>query len=443
MMQTIKVIASFLQAKYGFPFKSRALLVRHQQKLFEKLQKNVLPHSPFYQSLLSTPFDAWPLMNKQNMMAQFNQLNTRGLDKTHLMDFALRAENSRDFSPMLKDITVGLSSGTSGNRGLFIVNNCERAKWLGYILAKVLPQYFFKKCKIAFFLRANSNLYTSVQKRRKITFQFFDLLIDFDKHLQILNQYQPDILIAPAQVLKHLALSQEKKTLHISPQKIISVAEVLAESNKDYIQRIFQKPVDQIYQCTEGFLGTTCSYGTLHINEEWIHLEKEWLDEERSRFVPIITDLIRESQPIIRYRLDDILSLKKETCACGSPNLAIEKIEGRCDEILYLPSRRENKLIKIFPDYITRAIANAASEIETFYVVQNQLLQWTIALNTMDKAIQHQVIQQIEALCHKTVSLMPSIEFTPYTPQPIHQKLKRIYRAIKIENGESVCQNVS
>lgn len=34
-------------------------------------------------------------------------------------------------------------------------------------------------------------------------------------------------------------------------------------------------------------------------------IEKEWLDE--TRFVPIITDLMRTSQPIVRYRLDDVL----------------------------------------------------------------------------------------------------------------------------------------
>jgi putative adenylate-forming enzyme len=435
-MQALKVITSFLQGKYCFPFKSSAALFAHQQKLLKKMQKKVLPHSPLYKSLLESPFHTWPLMNKQRMMAQFNQLNTRGLDKQQLMDFALQAENTRNFKPMLKDMTVGLSSGTSGNRGLFIVNSSERATWLGYILAKVLPQYFFKKCKIAFFLRANSNLYTSVQKRKHIIFQFFDLLIDFDKHLDSLNQYQPDILIAPAQVLKLLAHAQEKEKLNIAPSKIISVAEVLDESSKRYIQQIFQKAVDQIYQCTEGFLGVTCSEGTLHINEEWIFLEKEWLDVEKTRFIPIITDLIRESQPIIRYRLDDILTLKKEKCACGSPNLAIEKIEGRCDEILYLPSKEDKRLIKIFPDYITRAIANASSKIEQFYVEQNELRHWTLALNNLSDEIQQKVLQQIQALCHRTGTKQPAIQFQLYTPQPIHQKLKRIHRAVHIEEVE-------
>nr|MBT2175989.1 CoF synthetase [Streptococcus mitis] len=98
----------------------------------------------------------------------------------------------------------------------------------------------------------------------------------------------------------------------------------------EFICATFKQTVHQVYQCTEGFLATTCKQGTLHINEDLVHIEKEYLDQEKGIFVPIITDFMRKTQPIIRYRLNDILIEKKTPCSCGSPFLALERIDGRC-----------------------------------------------------------------------------------------------------------------
>ncbi|MCV5223348.1 CoF synthetase, partial [Escherichia coli] len=60
-------------------------------------------------------------MNKQTMMENLSELNTKGLDAEQLMQQALDAEQSRNFAASkVGDVTVGLSSGTSGMRGLFL-----------------------------------------------------------------------------------------------------------------------------------------------------------------------------------------------------------------------------------------------------------------------------------------------------------------------------------
>ena len=52
-------------------------------------------------------------------------------------------------------------------------------------------------------------------------------------------------------------------------------------------------------------------------------LKKEYLDD--NRFYPIITDFKRTSQPIYRYRLNDILVEEKSPCPCGSVLLESRK----------------------------------------------------------------------------------------------------------------------
>ena len=63
--------------------------------------------------------------------------------------------------------------------------------------------------------------------------------------------------------------------LAIHPQKIVSVAEILEDSDRERIAEAFSLSIiDQVYQATEGFLACTCSAGNLHLNEDIIFVEK-------------------------------------------------------------------------------------------------------------------------------------------------------------------------
>ena len=54
----------------------------------------------------------------------------------------------------------------------------------------------------------------------------------------------------------------------------------------------------------------------------------------------VITSLFRERMPFIRYRIGDRMKLSNRNCPCGVPFQIIEDIEGRCDDLLILPSGR-------------------------------------------------------------------------------------------------------
>lgn len=141
------------------------------------------------------------------------------------------------------------------------------------------------------------------------------------------------MIAAPPSLLRRLAEAVRTGKLNVKPQRVISVAEVLDPLDREYIGQAFGQIVHQIYQCTEGFLGCTCPYGTLHLNEDLVYIEKEYVPGKDRTFVPIVTDFSRMTQPIVRYRLNDLLTESDEPCPCGSPFTAIERIEGRCDDI--------------------------------------------------------------------------------------------------------------
>ncbi len=122
-----------------------------------------------------------------------------------------------------------------------------------------------------------------------------------------------------------------------------------------------------MYQATEGLLGVTCEAGTLHLNEPFVLVEREWQDDARTRFVPVVTDLWRRAQPVIRYRLDDVLCVAPTPCPCGRAATAIAAIEGRRDDVLWL--HRSGADVPVFPDLVTRAVVRAVRVLEDYEIV--------------------------------------------------------------------------
>ncbi len=411
MFKKLMILWTFLRTQ---DFKDEKVLRAFQTKKLGTLLKGL--KSRFYPH--STCLEDFPIISKKIFMENFERINQQGIRSEVAFETALKAETSRDFSPKINGVTVGLSSGTSGSRGLFLVSEAESAQWAGYILKRMLPRPFWQRHRIAFFLRANSNLYESL-KSRLIAFSFFDLEKPLEEHIDTLNAFAPTLLIAPAQVLRLLA---KHPRLEIAPKRIISVAEVLEEDDNLIIEKRFSQIVHQVYQCTEGFLAHTCEYGTLHLNEDLIWFEKAWLDDEHLRFSPIITDFNRKTQPIIRYRLDDVLILKKEPCPCGSAFTALEKIEGRCDDILRMRTVKGEEYL-LFPDFIRRALISIPEPLEAYEVIfKEDVMHLFIA----PFSLHVKVDEALKTLYQKHDLAAPKHLFYPYVAHSLDKKRRRI-----------------
>lgn len=437
MKKAASFILHYLLARRGARrWRDRAAFDSWREARVLRHVARVRRESPFYRELWEGVSDAdwraFPEIDKTAMMAGFDRLNTVGIAKAEAFAVAEAAERSRDFTPVLRGMTVGLSSGTSGNRGLFLVSPEEQAAWAGTVLGKLLPVSPLSRFKIAFFLRANSNLYASVGGRR-LSFGFYDLLNPLGAHIERLGREQPDLIAAPPSMLRMLADAARSGSLDVHPRRIIAAAEVLDPLDRAAIERAFGQTVHQVYQCTEGFLGCTCAHGTLHLNEDLVYIEKDYVPGKPGTFVPIVTDFSRRTQPIVRYRLNDLLVECTEPCPCGSPFTAIERIEGRCDDIFYASARQTGGVpVAIYPDFVTRAIIGAAPDVEQYRAVQTAQDRWTVELDLRDdgprQAAETRIRQAIEALCERLGCVAPALSFTSYARMPGDRKLRRVER---------------
>ena len=428
MRERLAVVWYFIRARYLQHFRTRKALRRYQKQRVLRQLAYFKEHSPYFKALSVHSFEDFrklPLMNKEFMMEHFNALNSVGIDRDEALSLAIDGEKQREFSEKLRGISVGLSSGTSGARGLFLVSDRERALWAGTVLAKFLPKGKLFGHRIAFFLRADNNLYETIDSKL-IRFRYFDLLRDMGENLSELSDYRPTLLVAPPSVLLGIARAMERRELRIKPEKVISVAEVLRAEDAAYLKAQFGLSViHQAYQCTEGFLGYVCECGNFHLNEELVLIEREYLDAHR--FVPIVTDFTRQSQPIVRYRLNDILVEKRGHCPCGNPATLIRYIEGREDDIFYFAGIRQ-KEVAVFPDFISRCVIYAEG-VKNYKVVQDGSAHVTVFLERESSATSAQIRREFARLAEKMQFHCPEIAFAPYVPD-FHRKMKRVERKI-------------
>lgn len=432
---SLGVFAQYIQA-YALMkrFKSRDALEEWQQKRLKVFFDQILSRSPFYKAYSYDDFQNIPVISRHEMLENFDQINTAGLCKKEALDVALKAEQTRDFLPELQGYTIGLSSGTSGQRGIFVASPSERKKWAGIMLAKTLEGRIWQSQKVALLLRANSNLYESLGAGNHIRFQYYDITQGIDSHLSSLNEYQPSILTGPASILKHLAQQQATGALSIQPRQILSGAEVLDPQDQAFIESIFKVKVRQIYQCTEGFLGMTSLNGELLLNEEYVLIEKEYIDEAKARFVPIITDFTRTTQPIVRYRLDDVLV---EDVSHSGVYTALAAIEGRCDDIFYFRSLAE-KRVPIYADVLRQTMVASGVAYEDYQITQRS--ENTVDLKIKPALTSDERLKLINAfggLCRRMDCHGINLIILPYDLTPGANKLRRIHRQWDVKESKA------
>ncbi|MFB2581693.1 F390 synthetase-related protein [Herbiconiux sp. P15] len=434
------LLARFVRARWGYRFRSRGQFEAWQRRRLARFLKRIR-RAPFYADLDTERLEGLPIVDKGTLLAQFDALNTRGVRLADALGVALEAERTRDFAPLVAgDLTVGLSSGTSGRRGAFLVSPRERMLWAGTILARVLDRrsvgqllrFWSPPVRIAFFLRAGGNLYESVASSR-IRFTFHDLTEPLETHVADLDRRAaegvgPDIVVAPASVLEALAERTRRGDLRIRPRLVISVAEVLEPGVADAIGAAWGTPPRQVYQATEGLLAISCAYGSLHLNEESVHVEREWLDAAHTRFTPVVTDFDRRTQIIARYRLDDVLRIDSAAppCPCGRVTTVLAAVDGRADAVLVLPHTSGRSLVELFPDVMRQTMA-VSSDAYADWRIRQRGVDLHVSLRDTAAEAETRVHAALTALMERA-GCQAAIVFDPWIAPDPTAKVRRIVR---------------
>ena len=280
--------------------------------------------TPALAHLAGRPLSEFPVVRPQDIRGDFARWNTLGLGLEEA-EAAADANERGEPGEVRPGVAVGFSTGSTGRRGLFVSTALERGAYLGHALARLLPaSVLLKPLRIALCLRAGNRLYSDVEQAGRVRFRFFGLQPD----RAALEAYEPQVLIGASQVLAHLARAGGG----VRPARLFYGAEAMGERERAWIATRLGVRPDPIYQATEGFLGCACRFGTLHLNEDVLAVEFA-PTHAPGCFQPIVTDLRRTSQPMVRVLLDDLIEPLETPCPCGSPRLAIRGVAGRVQDL--------------------------------------------------------------------------------------------------------------
>jgi phenylacetate-CoA ligase len=149
---------------------------------------------------------------------------------------------------------------------------------------------------------------------------------------------------------------------------------------------------------------------------------------------PVVTDLWRRTQPIIRYRLNDVVRLAPAPCPCGSPFRVIEAIEGRCDDLCYFFDNAGARR-PVFPDTLRRAILLASAAILDYTILQVRDGQLQIRLLVADETAFDAVAAAVADTLQATLAgyaLRPAdvTVAAGLAPRPADAKRRRVQRRI-------------
>jgi phenylacetate-CoA ligase len=225
-------------------------------------------------------------------------------------------------------------------------------------------------------------------------------------------------------------LAEAARRMSVDPRKDLRVRKLFlageaGASNPEIrsrIEREWAADVFDMYGMVEiGYCGNECSEKQgLHLPEDWLFFETVDLDTQEptspgERGILAITHLRRQAMPLLRYRIDDITTIREEACGCGRTLARLGGgIVGRSDDMLKV------KGLKFFPSQVEAAIKRYPQCTGHYQAVIDK--DQTEILDTITIRVEYdpESTRDIEALRHdlhrdmtNTFFFTPKLEMVP------------------------------
>ncbi|MBQ6173338.1 MAG: phenylacetate--CoA ligase [Clostridia bacterium] len=184
-----------------------------------------------------------------------------------------------------------------------------------------------------------------------------------EKQLQMMMDLKSTVLCATSSYALLLAEEIAKRGIRdkIHLTKGVIGSERWSEKMRNRIRTELGIELYDIYGLTEIYgpgIGINCKYDTgMHIWEDYLYVEI--IDPETGKNVPdgewgeiVLTTLVKEGAPLIRYRTHDLSRIIPGECPCGMHHPRIDVIQGRSDDMMKI------KGVNVFPKQIEEILAS-------------------------------------------------------------------------------------
>ena len=182
-----------------------------------------------------------------------------------------------------------------------------------------------------------------------------------EKQLQMMMDLKTTVLCSTSSYALLLAEEIEKRGIRdrIHLKKGVIGSERWGDAMRKRIHDELGIELYDIYGLTEIYgpgIGINCDQGTaMHYWDDYIYIEI--IDPETLKPVPdgemgeiVITTLVKEGAPLIRYRTHDLSRIVPGECPCGCKHPRLDVIMGRTDDMMKI------KGVNVFPSQIEEVL---------------------------------------------------------------------------------------
>ena len=236
-----------------------------------------------------------------------------------------------------------------------------------------------------------------------------------DKQLQFMMDMKSTVLCATSSYALLLAEEIEKRGIKdkICLKKGVIGSERWGDKMRERIHNELGIELFDIYGLTEIYgpgIGINCpGEKYMHYWDDYIYLEI--IDPVTLKTLPdgewgeiVITTLVKEGAPLIRYRTHDLSRIIPEPCKCGSKFPRIDVIKGRTDDMMKI------KGVNVFPAQIEEVL-KTFPELSSEYQIRISHLD---GRDTMRIYVETSGEYDFNALSEKiAASVKSKIGFTP------------------------------
>lgn len=209
---------------------------------------------------------------------------------------------------------------------------------------------------------------------------------NINNQIRLMSIYGVNALVATASYVLRISEEVEKKNCKNLLDQLNIVwtgAEACTFTMRNKIEKTLGVDLYNSYGLTEfwgpGFSGECMKKNGLHVNEDMFYVEL--IDPKTNESLEngeigelVVTSLVAEAMPILRYKTHDLTKIFYDKCECGRTTIRVAPPYARTDDMFVL------KGVNIYP-FIIEKILSSFEALSTHYVIELH------RKNGVDKAI--------------------------------------------------------
>jgi len=253
-----------------------------------------------------------------------------------------------------------------------------------------------------------------------------------DKQLQMMIDLESTVLTATSSYALLLAEEIDKRGLKdkIHLKKGVFGSERWSEKKREYIKEKLGIELYDIYGLTEIYgpgIGISCdAQNGMHYWDDYVYIET--IDPKTGKTLPdgeegeiVITTLVKEGAPLIRFRTHDISRIIPGECPCGRKHPRLDIIKGRSDDMFKVHG------VNMFPSQVEEllALVDGVPSEYTINIAHDEPANKDIMLVTVEaegRVDFEQTGRQIRDLFKSRIGVTPKITVVPVGTLPRSEK---------------------